>query len=154
MPNGSILDGRTELAGQVVYFDVKGFGFIDHKLKHLRERLENHFPGETVATEGVVSVSLEEVQELLESGFHQLVTEIKSLGRAQRGTLRITKRPKSSVMFSESEHNPRKLAEENRTYAFRASTARANATYPSPRKRNQQPTQPRLCRPQSGSCRC
>jgi hypothetical protein len=118
-PNGSILDGRMELTEQVVYFDVKGFGFIDHKLKRLRERLEEHFPGETVATEGVVSVSLEEVQSLLEAGFHQLVTDLKNLGLTQRCTLRITKRPKSGVMFSESEHNPRKLAEENRAYALR-----------------------------------
>lgn len=118
-PNGSILDGQMELAGQVVYFDVKGFGFIDHKLERLRERLEKNFPGETVATEGVVSVSLQEVQDLLEAGFHQLVTELESLGRAQRGTLRFTRRPKSGVMFSESEHDPRRLAEENRAYAMR-----------------------------------
>jgi|GEM_PF-2028168 len=118
-PNGSTLDGRMELAKQIVYFDVKGFGFIDHKLAHLRKRLEEGFPGEAVAIEGVVSVSLEEVQGLLEAGFRQLVADLKSSGHAQRGTLRITKRPKSGVMFSESEHDPRKLAEENSAYALR-----------------------------------
>lgn len=118
-PNGSTLDGVMDLAGQKIYFDVKGFGFIDHKLKRLRERLGQHFPGSFVSTEGLVSVSLDEVQDLLESGFQPLVQELAASSFAKRGTLHITRRPRREVNMSLEEHDPKRLAKENCEYSFR-----------------------------------
>ena len=39
-PNGSILDGSLTVNGKTVYFDIKGFGFVDHKIAILKRKLK------------------------------------------------------------------------------------------------------------------
>ena len=88
-PNGSIIDGQVVLAnGKVANFDIKGFGFVDHKIEILRKRLSEQFPRQTVLLEGDWTVSIEALQDLLDyNGFSDLAAELQRAGYAKRGTM-------------------------------------------------------------------
>jgi len=119
-PNGSILDGQMTLAGKHVYFDIKGFGFLEHKLSILKEKLEEKFVGKEVLVQGGFHVSIDYIQELLErAGFEALVDEIQRNAVARRDSLQFNLREKRSVSISISESDPIKMAAENREYALR-----------------------------------
>lgn len=119
-PNGSTLDGEVTLAdGAMSYFDVKGFGFIAHKIKLLQERLEDKLIGHNVLIEGDWNLSIDAVQDLHETGFSTLLAELKTAGKATRAPLQFRAQKQQRVMISAHAVNPFKLAQANRDYPLR-----------------------------------
>ena len=119
-PNGSILDGSLAVNGKTVYFDIKGFGFVDHKIAILKRKLEDRVAGDEVLIEGGVSVSIDDVQTLLErNGFEPLVLDLTSRSSATRGSLSFRRRPRPKISVGVMALDPDKLAIENREYALR-----------------------------------
>jgi hypothetical protein len=118
-PNGSILDGSLTVNGKTVYFDIKGFGFVDHKIAILKRKLKRTFAGDEVLIEGGVSVSIDDIQTLLEgNGFEPLVLELTSRSSATRGSLSFRKRPRQKIALSVTTLNPNELSGKNREYAL------------------------------------
>jgi hypothetical protein len=119
-PNGSTLDGEVELAdGATSYFDVKGFGFIAHKIKLLQERLEDKLTGQSVLIEGDWNLSIDALQDLHESGFSKLLVELQTRGFAARAPLQFRAQKQQRVTISSHAVDPLKLARENRDYPLR-----------------------------------
>jgi hypothetical protein len=119
-PNGSTLDGSFQANGRTVFFDTKGFGFVDHKIAILKRRLEEKADGDEVLVQGGVSVSINFIQDLLERpGFDLLLHELSSKSSAARGTLTFVKRPRPQVSIGVNDLDPTRLAVENREYALR-----------------------------------
>jgi hypothetical protein len=119
-PNGSTLDGSFQANSRTVFFDIKGFGFVDHKVEILKRRLEENADGDEVLVQGGVSVSIDFIQDLLERpGFDLLLQELSSKSSAARGTLTFVKRPRPQVSIGVNELDPTRLAAENREYALR-----------------------------------
>jgi hypothetical protein len=120
-PNGSIIDGQVTLAkARVACFDVKGFGFVAHKLKLLQERLEKQLPGKSVLIEGAGSVSIDTLQDLHDyTGFSALLSDLQTSARVTRGPLEFRAQNKQRVTVSAHESNPLELAKENREYPLR-----------------------------------
>jgi hypothetical protein len=119
-PNGSTLDGRLHLGDQSVYFDVKAFGFVDHKVSILQKKLNDKFAGEFVTVERDASISIDDVQVLLErAGFDALTLELVTSSRAQRGVMRFAKKQGGGVSVETTVLNPQTLANENPDYALR-----------------------------------
>jgi hypothetical protein len=119
--NGSTIDGKMTLAnGKTVCFDVKGFGFVAHKIKILQERLEKEFPGKSVLIEGAWNVSIDALQDLLDyTGFSTLVQDLRNSALVKRDPLTFRIQDRRPVTVSVHENNPLKLAEENREYPLR-----------------------------------
>jgi hypothetical protein len=120
-PNGSILDGKLTLAkGKIAGFDVKGFGFVAHKIKLLQERLEGKLPGQSVLIEGAWDVSIDTLQDLHDyTGFSALLAELQSASHAARGRLRFRVQNRQRVTISMHENDPIALAKQNRDYPMR-----------------------------------
>jgi hypothetical protein len=119
-PNGSTLDGSLVVNGKTVYFDIKGFGFVDHKIAILKQKLEDRVANDEVLIEGSVSVSIDDVQTLLEKdGFEALLLELANRSSATRGSLGFRKRPRPKISIGATVLDPNKLAIENREYALR-----------------------------------
>jgi hypothetical protein len=119
-PNGSMLDGSFQANGRTIFFDIKGFGFVDHKIAILKRRLEEMADGDEVLVEGGLSVSIDAIQDLLERpGFDLLIKELRSKSSASRGTLIFIKRPRPTVSIGVNEVDPIRLAAENREFALR-----------------------------------
>ncbi|TAI67085.1 hypothetical protein [Bradyrhizobium sp. Leo170] len=120
-PNGSTLDGQVTLAGdKIAYFDVKGFGFVAHKIKLLQERLEAQLPGQSVLIEGDWNVSIDMLQDLLDyNGFSKLLGELQVTRRATRGSLEFRAQQQQRVTISGHASDPLSLARENRDYPLR-----------------------------------
>jgi hypothetical protein len=119
-PHGSTLDGQVTLAdGTMSYFDVKGFGFVAHKIKLLRERLEDKLPGQSVLVEGDWNVSIDVIQDLHEIGFSQLLSDLQGMGRASRKPLEFRSQRQQQVTISVHAVDPLTLALENRDYPLR-----------------------------------
>lgn len=119
-PNGTTSDGKFAAATQEVFFDIKGFGFVEHKIKLLKERLESAAPGNEATVQGNFAVSIDDIQLLLEEPGHSaLIGDMARARTATRGTLVFTLRPRSKVSVSVSEVDPIRLAVQNRDYALR-----------------------------------
>jgi hypothetical protein len=120
-PNGSIIDGRVTLAnGKVACFDIKGFGFVAHKIKILQNRLEEKLPGKTVLVEGAWNVSIDALQDLLDyNGFSALVSDLQKSPVVKRDPLEFRVQNKQRVTISVHEMTPLELAQENREYPLR-----------------------------------
>ena len=126
-PNGSTIDGRLKLGTKDVFFDIKGFGFYEHKLAILKKKLEGQFPGEEVVIEGGTFGSIDSVQSLLEwSGFNALLTELRTSKKAIRAALNFQIRTRRRVSISVQEPDPVQSANNNREYplSFGAQFAR------------------------------
>jgi hypothetical protein len=118
--NGSTIDGKFAGATQDIFFDIKGFGFVEHKIELLKQRLEDDAPGDEVIVEGIIAASIDDIQSLLERpGYDALKNELAQAGTARRGTLVFTRRPRPRVSMSVSEPDPVTLAVQNREYALR-----------------------------------
>ncbi len=116
-PNGSTIDGQMTLNGKVVNFDIKGFGFLEHKLSILRKRLGDKFQNKEVVFEGGTYDSIDSIQDLLEwTGFSALLEDLRNTDRVRRGSLTITVRDKRTVSISIQEPDPIKAAINNRLY--------------------------------------
>lgn len=119
-PNGSTLDGEVTLAdGTKSYFDVKGFGFIAHKIMLLQKRLEDKLTGHSVLIEGDWNLSIDALQDLHESGFSKLLGELQTAGGATRAPLQFRAQKQQRITISSHAVEPLKLAQENREYPLR-----------------------------------
>lgn len=119
-PNGSTLDGKLLANGKTVFFDIKAFGFVEHLITILKDKLEEKADGYEVLIQGGVAVSIGDVQDLIERpGFDVLLRELRNNSWAQRGTLTFLKRQRRQVSISVLELAPQQLATENREYALR-----------------------------------
>jgi hypothetical protein len=118
-PNGSSVDGRLKLGTVTAYFDIKGFGFYEHKVRILKKKLETEFQTEQLTVEGGIFGSIDSIQDLLEkAGFDSLVSDLKRSKSAVRGALQFHLRPKRRVSISIIEPDPTRSAENNRDYVI------------------------------------
>ena len=116
-PNGSAIDGKLRLGTKDVYFDVKGFGFYEHKFAILKKKIEREFSDEEVVVEGGTFGSIDSIQDLLEwNGFNALLAELRSDKKAKRDALQFQVRAKRKVSISIHEPDPVRSAESNREY--------------------------------------
>jgi hypothetical protein len=120
-PNGSTIDGTMVPAGgKTVAFDVKGFGFIEHKIKLLRERLQEEFPGNSVLIEGGHDISIGALQDLNERpAYPALVADLRASGHTVRERLHFRVQDPRSVTVTVNDADPLALAAANRDYPLR-----------------------------------
>lgn len=125
-PNGSDLDGRINLSGGIL-FDVKAFGFNEHLVDSLIQRLSedliqpsaNGKLSEFIAVEGSRDVSLELLFDLSGTKYKALKTELAKNKIATRESLEFQLRKASTIQMVTTEISPYRLAEENAAHAFR-----------------------------------
>jgi hypothetical protein len=120
-PNGTAADGQVTFpSGKVANLDIKGFGFVDHKIEILQKRLADEFPGQVVQFGGDWSLSIETLQDLLDyQGFSGLVTELQSAGKATRGTLEFSLEKKQRMNVSTRFTNITTVSQLNKYYPYR-----------------------------------
>lgn len=120
-PNGSTIDGQMMLAGaKTACFDVKGFGFVAHKIKLLQKRLEEKFSGKSVLIEGAWDVSIETLQDLHDyTGFSALLSDLQNSALVKRGPLEFRVQNQQRVTVSMHASDPLALALDNREYPLR-----------------------------------
>jgi hypothetical protein len=120
-PQGSPLDGKFLTNGKTVFFDIKAFGFVEHLIAILKDKLEENVDGDEVMIQGGMAVSIDDVQDLIEQpGFDRLLKELRSKSWAQRRTLTFLKRQRRQVSVSVLDLDLKKLAAENREYPLRS----------------------------------
>jgi hypothetical protein len=118
-PNGSKLDGSFRLF-QDIAFDVKSFGFHEHLVSRLVEKLSFDVKPMQVKAEESWDVTIELMEQLLgRPGYNQLLLELleKNFARRQSMTFRI--HPAVPVQVSHRTIDPYRHAEINASYAFR-----------------------------------
>ena len=120
-PNGSDLDGRLRMPGQIeVYFDVKAFGFHEHLVELLTKRLSEDLKPELVQAEDSWDVPVSAVFELLRGeAYGELRDELMQARSARRHAIRFVVKPPARIRTSVRELDPERLAETNADYAFR-----------------------------------
>jgi hypothetical protein len=116
-PNGADLDGVIYLP-QEVAFDIKGFGFHEHLVSRLAERLSKDLAPDVVLAQGSWDVPISALFGLLNEKYESLRQELRMKRSAWRGALRLDVRAPASVQMSTRELDPEKLAAENAGYAL------------------------------------
>ncbi|MFN3858807.1 MAG: hypothetical protein ACK4RV_13770 [Caulobacter sp.] len=117
-PNGSDLDGRLTISSDV-FFDVKAFGLHEYLSDRLNTLLSAHFPTEFVAIEGSADVGTTNLRQLLGGqDYADLVSELTTQRKAQRGNLDIKLFPPQPVQMTTTTANPYELAQNHAEYAF------------------------------------
>lgn len=117
-PNGSDLDGILRLPEEV-FFDVKAFGFHEHLVTLLTERLSAEFEPEVVEADESWDVPVSLLFDLLGRDYQGLKEELKINRQARRGAIRFILRAPARVRMTARVVDPERLAEENANYAFR-----------------------------------
>jgi hypothetical protein len=120
-PNGTAADGQVTFpSGKVANLDIKGFGFVDHKIEILQDRLAKSFPDQAVLLGGDWSLSIDSLQNLLDyQGFSSLVADLQTTGTAKRGALEFHVQKKQRITVSARSTNITKVAQLNETYPLR-----------------------------------
>ncbi|MEF2553351.1 hypothetical protein VQ042_18625 [Aurantimonas sp. A2-1-M11] len=116
-PNGAALDGVIRLPQEVV-FDIKAFGFHEHLVARLTERLSQDLVPDIVLAQDSWDVPVSELFALLSAQYSPLLQELKANRSALRGAIRFEVRPPARVQMTARELDPEKLAAENAEYAF------------------------------------
>jgi hypothetical protein len=116
-PNGAALDGVMRLPQEVV-FDIKAFGFHEHLVARLTERLSQDHSPNTVLAQDSWDVPVSELFALLSTKYIPLSQELQAEGSASRGAIRFEVKPSANVQMTVRELDPQKLAAENAEYAF------------------------------------
>jgi hypothetical protein len=116
-PNGAALDGVIRLPQEVV-FDIKAFGFHEHLVARLTERLSQDLLPDTVLAQDSWDVPVSDLFALLSAQYARLLQELQANRSASRGAIRFEVRPPARVQMTVRELDPEKLAEENAEYAF------------------------------------
>lgn len=119
-PNGSDLDGRLKLPEEI-YFDAKGFGFLDHLVKRLTERLSQDCAPNFVVAQSSWDVSAELLSDLLGKSYTALLRDLQLRRRAIRGAIEFTMRKPTRIQITERTIDPDLAAQENSEYVFRFS---------------------------------
>jgi hypothetical protein len=117
-PNGSELDGVLRLPEEV-FFDIKGFGFHEHLMTLLTERLSAEFYPEVVGAHDSWDVPVSLLFNLLGRGYHELRNELNARRKVRRGVIRFLLLPPARIRTTVRTVDPVRLAEENSSYAFR-----------------------------------
>lgn len=120
-PNGTAADGQlTFPSGKIANLDIKGFGFVEHKIEILERRLADQFPAQVVQLGGDWSLSIDTLQDLLDhKGFSSLITDLQSTGTAKRGAMDFAVREKQQLNISTRSMNYTTMALENVGYPYR-----------------------------------
>jgi len=116
--NGSDLDGFLQLP-EKLFFDVKGFGFLDHLVKRLTDRLSENLTPDIVVAQNSWDVSMELLTDLLGKDYTTLHKELQQKGKATRDKIEFSMRAKQRIQITERVINPELAARENRNYIFR-----------------------------------
>lgn len=119
--NGTASDAEITLKnGKKAYLDIKGFGFVGHKLDILKKRLEKEFVCQDIFIEGDWNLAMDDMQALLDfEGFSSLVSELKAKSLAKRNLLEFYVQKKQHVTVASHAYSPKELAEKNKDYPFR-----------------------------------
>jgi hypothetical protein len=120
-PNGTAADGQVTFpSGKVANFDIKGFGFIEHKTEILQKRLADEFPTDVVRFGGDWSLSIDTLQDLLDyNGFSSLVTDLQSTRKATRGALEFAVLKRQRMNVSTRSIDLTTIAQLNAGYPYR-----------------------------------
>ena len=118
-PNGSDLDGLLHLGEEKVFFDAKAFGFTEHLVKLLVDRLMIDLSPLFVKAQGSLDVSVNMLNELLSINYGALKSELTKSHQATRGTIVFTTHQPSTVQVSSRTVVASSLANENKDYVFR-----------------------------------
>jgi len=120
-PNGTAADAQVTFpSGKVANLDIKGFGFVDHKIAILQDRLAKSFPGQAVLLGGDWSLSIDTLQDLLDyKGFSSLVADLQATGGATRGALEFSVQNKQRITLSTRSTNISTVAQLNEDYPLR-----------------------------------
>lgn len=116
--NGSDLDGVIRLP-EAIFFDVKGFGFIDHLVKRLTDRLSRDVDPENVVAQRSWDVSADLLTDLLGKNYKALLKELLEKRKALRDSIELSVRAPERIQFTEREIDPVRAARENSEYVFR-----------------------------------
>lgn len=116
-PNGADLDGLIRMPEEI-YFDIKAFGFHEHLVTRLTERLSEVLTPNIVVAQDSWDVPIYYLFDLLSSQFKPLLDELKTKRVAHRGAIRFEVKAPSNIQITTREIDPLKLAEENAEYAF------------------------------------
>lgn len=116
-PNGAALDGVIRLP-QGVVFDIKAFGFHEHLVARLTERLSGDLSPNAVLAQDSWDVPVSELFTLLSGEYDPLLQELRANGKATRGAIRFEARRPARVQMTSRVLDPEKLAAENAEYAF------------------------------------
>lgn len=117
-PQGSDLDGVMRLPARV-FFDVKAFGFHEHLVEKLTNRLSQDLAPDIVTSGGSWDVSIDLLFELLGAQYAPLRQELAAKKAAARDVLRFVVRPRKPVTVSSRSVNVQALAAQNAGYVFR-----------------------------------
>lgn len=117
-PNGSDIDGCLHLSEDVL-FDVKGFGFYEHLVGQLADRLSAEVAPDVVSIEDSWDVPIDLLSDLSGKNYKPLKNELMTKGTAKRGLLRFTRKARTPLMIQTLTGDPYLLARENADYAFR-----------------------------------
>jgi hypothetical protein len=120
-PNGTAADGQVTFAsGKSANLDIKGFGFVDHKIEIMQDRLTKSFPSQAVLFGGDWSLSIDTLQDLLDcKGFSSLVADLQATGTAKRGALEFRVQKKQRITVSNRSTNLSTVAQLNENYPLR-----------------------------------
>lgn len=118
-PNGSDLDGLLRLPPEEAFFDIKAFGFHEHLVTLLTERLSAEFDPEVVEADESWDVRVSLLFDLLGRNYSVLKEELRANRQAKRGAIRFVLRAPARVRMTVRELDLARLAEENPDYAFR-----------------------------------
>lgn len=116
--NGSDLDGIVRLPEEI-YFDIKGFGFLDHLVNRLTKRLSNDLAPKLAVAEDSWDVPAELLNDLLGKQYGPLLKELQNKNEAIRDSIKFSVRTQQQIQITEREINPEELARQNAEYAFR-----------------------------------
>lgn len=116
-PNGADLDGVMRLPEEI-FFDIKAFGFHEHLVNCLTERLSDDFAPDIVVAEESWDVPVSLLFDLSSTQYNSLKEELKANRAAHRGAIRFEVRAPSRVQVTSRTLNPEELAAHNAEYAF------------------------------------
>lgn len=118
-PSGSDLDGLLHLGEEKVFFDAKAFGFTEHLVRLLVDRLMTDLSPLFVKAQGSLDVSVNMLNELLSINYGALKFELAKSHRATRASIIFTTHQPSNVQVSSHTVDGTILANENKGYVFR-----------------------------------
>ena len=116
------LDGRFDLEGQAVYFEIKSFGFEPELRETFRRKLENSLPGSTISIDGTGNLNADEIQSEALTQIDCITSSLQTKNFYKIPSLGWTirkKKKETGVTISEHEYNPEKFIEENKHVPLR-----------------------------------
>lgn len=117
-PNGADLDGLIKLPERLL-FDIKAFGFNEHLVTLLTERLSDDLKPGTVTAEDSWDIPVALLFDLLGKDYKTLLDELRAHNQARRAAVRFVLRPPARMRVTTRVDSSERLADQNPDYAFR-----------------------------------